>query len=132
MKKKRIRKVKVKRVLAAAFSFLLFYAGISTYLETYSEFVSAFQAESSGVRNNTVYVNDLDSDYNYFKGLNYTEIRSQNIPSGVSTGYYDDENLVKVKIIYDGKDIISHCSLVGQCGHCWHDDYFCCNIYYAS
>lgn len=66
----------------------------------------------SGVSGTTVYVNDLISDYNYLKGLNYTEIRDNNIPSGISTGYYDDNHLVKVEIIYDGEDI-SNSSLIG-------------------
>ena len=68
---------------------------------------------SSGVDGTTVYVNDISSDYNYLKGLNYTEVRSTTIPSGVSTGYYDDEYLVKVQIIYDGADI-NNSSLVGS------------------
>lgn len=67
---------------------------------------------ASGADGNTFYINDLISDYNYLKGLNYTEIRNTSIPSGVSTGYYDDNNLVKVEIIYDGADI-NNSSLVG-------------------
>ena len=45
------------------------------------------------------------ADKNYYTGLNFTEVRNTSIPSGVSTGYYDDSNLVKVQIIYDGADI---------------------------
>ena len=60
---------------------------------------------ASGVSGNTVYVNDFVSDKNYLTGLNYAEIRNTNIPSGTSTGYYNDEYLVKVEIIYDGADI---------------------------
>ena len=67
---------------------------------------------ATGVSGTTVYINDFVSDYNYYKGLNFTEIRSTSIPSGISTGYYDDGNLVKVEIIYDGTDI-NNSSLVG-------------------
>ena len=67
---------------------------------------------ATGVSGTTVYINDFVSDYNYYKGLNFTEIRNTSIPSGISTGYYDDGNLVKVEIIYDGTDI-NNSSLVG-------------------
>ena len=60
---------------------------------------------ASGISGNTVYVNDFVSDKNYLTGLNYAEVRNTNIPSGTNTGYYNDEYLVKVEIIYDGQDI---------------------------
>ena len=66
----------------------------------------------SRVEGNTVYVDDLLADYHYLKGLNFAEIRNTSIPSGNSTGYYDNDHLVKVTIIYDGKDI-NNSSLVG-------------------
>ena len=67
---------------------------------------------ASGSDGNTLYINDLTADKNYLKGLNYAEVRSTTLPSGVSTGYYDDNYLVKVEIIYDGADI-NNSSLVG-------------------
>ena len=67
---------------------------------------------ASGADGNTLYVNDLTADKNYLKGLNYAEVRSISLPDGVSTGFYDDEYLVKVEIIYDGTDI-NNSSLVG-------------------
>lgn len=73
---------------------------------------STIVEHTSGVDGTTVYVNDFTSDLNYLRGLNYTEIRNSNIPSGISTGYYDDEYLVKVQVIYDGTDI-NNSSLVG-------------------
>ncbi len=113
MKKKRVNKTKAKRIVIAVCSFFLFAFGLTTFLKTYGEFVSTFDTNTSGKVNNTLYINDLTSDYNYLKGLNYTEIRNQNIiPSETSTGYYDDGNLVKVRIIYDGVDI-NDSSLVG-------------------
>ncbi len=68
-------------------------------------------AHESGLSGNTFYVNDLDSDYNYLKGLNYTEIQNASLPSANSE-YYDDQYLVKVQMIYDGIDI-NNSSLVG-------------------
>ena len=66
----------------------------------------------SGISGTTAYINDFTSDYNYLKGLNFAEVRSTSLPSGNSTGYYDDEYLVKVQIIYDGEDI-NNSTLVG-------------------
>ena len=74
---------------------------------------STINEHASGIDNNTVYVNDLTSDLNYFTGLNYTEVRSTSIPSGNSTHYYDPEYLVKAEIIYDGADL-NNSSLVGS------------------
>ena len=65
--------------------------------------ISGYHA--TGIANGTVYNNDLVADYHYLKGLNYTEIRDTHIPSGESTGYYDDEYLVLVNLTYDGTDI---------------------------
>ncbi len=59
---------------------------------------------ASGADGNTFYINDFDMDYNYFKGLNYTEVRTTSLPQSYS-GYYDDSYLVKVQLIYDGVDI---------------------------
>ena len=73
---------------------------------------STITEHATGRDGTTLYINDLIADYNYMKGLNFAEIRNTNIPSGTSTGYYDDANLVKVEIIYDGADI-NNSSLVG-------------------
>ncbi len=66
---------------------------------------------ASGTDGNTFYINDFDMDYNYFKGLNYTEVRTTSLPQSYS-GYYDDSYLVKVQLIYDGVDI-NNTSVVG-------------------
>ena len=73
---------------------------------------SIITEHASGSDGTTFYINDLTSDLNYLKGLNYAEVRSTSIPSGVSTGYYNDEYLVKVELIYDGKDL-NNSNLVG-------------------
>ena len=113
MKKKKSNKIKTRRIVFAAFYFLLFYFGITTYFKSYGEFVSTLNPISSGKVDSTLYVNDLVSDYNYFKGLNYTKIFDTNtIPSSTNTGYYNDDYLVKISIIYDGVDI-NDSSLVG-------------------
>ena len=83
------------------------------FSNTFSRITDAPSNQStSRLEGNTLYVDDLAADYNYMKGLNFTEIRSTSIPSGNSTGYFDNDNLVKVTIIYDGADI-NDSSLVG-------------------
>ena len=80
---------------------------------TFSKITEAPNNQSnSKIEGTTAYIDDLAADYHYLKGLNYTEIRSTSIPSGNSTGYFDNDYLVKVTIIYDGKDI-NNSSLVG-------------------
>lgn len=70
----------------------------------------------TGVTDTTVYINDLDSDYNYYQGLNYTESSTGNLPSSQNQGLYTDNNLVKVYIKYSGVDVnddtlVGHVSL---------------------
>ena len=84
------------------------------FSNTFSRITDAPSNQSnSRIENNTVYIDDLAADYHYLKGLNHTEIRSTSIPSGNSTGYFDNDYLVKATIIYDGKDI-NNSSLVGS------------------
>lgn len=67
----------------------------------------------SGIDGDTVYINDLDSDYNYYMGQNYTNFRDLGtLPTGVSRGLYTSSNLVKVYMMYDGSDI-NDSSIVG-------------------
>lgn len=67
----------------------------------------------SGVDGNTIYVNDLESDYNYYMGLNYSDGRATGtIPTGDNQNLYNDSNLVKVYIKYSGGDF-NHSSDIG-------------------
>lgn len=54
---------------------------------------------------NTLYINDLDSDYNYYMGLNYTQTTDGKIPNGSNYNYYNDGNLAKVYVQYNGSDV---------------------------
>ena len=49
--------------------------------------------------------NDLDSDYNYYKGLNYTSSQTGTLPTGVNQNIYNDTTLAKVYIQYNASDI---------------------------
>ena len=89
---------------------LLLAISIEIFTTTYSRVATT--PSNSRIEGNTAYIDDLTADLNYYEGLNYTEIRSTSLPSGTSTGYYDDQYLVKVELIYDGKDF-NNSNLVG-------------------
>lgn len=60
----------------------------------------------TSIEGDTVYINDLDSDYNYYIGLNYTDFSNTGtLPTGISNNTYNDSNLVKVYTKYLGSDI---------------------------
>ena len=70
----------------------------------------------SGIVGDTVYVNDLVSDYNNYVGLNYTDFSSKGtLPTGESLGLYTDNNLVKVYTMYDGVGVANQ-DYVGYIG----------------
>lgn len=60
----------------------------------------------SGVYGDTVYVNDLEADWNSYLGNNYTESQDGTLPSGVNQNFYHEGNLVKVQINYDGTEYL--------------------------
>ena len=66
---------------------------------------AAITLHETGITSDTVYINDLDSDYNYYQGLNYTKSSTGTIPTGVNQQLYNDSNLVKTYIKYSGRDI---------------------------
>ena len=105
-KKRKVRKLKIKSLIIAACSFFLFFASFSAYLKSYSEFVTNVSRETSGVRNNTVYVNDAESDYYYYTGMNYTYTADKTIPNLNDKNYYNTSNLVEINITYSGTDIV--------------------------
>ena len=57
------------------------------------------------LNNGIIYINDLVSDKNYYKGLNYTSSASGTLPTGVNQNIYNDSNLAKFYIQYSGSDI---------------------------
>ncbi len=59
---------------------------------------------ASGIVDNIVYVNDLESDYNYYMGLNYTTSSDGRLPNMDNKNIYNDSNLVNVQITYSGID----------------------------
>ena len=72
---------------------------------------NSIAVHESGVSNGIVYINDLESSWNYYMGQNYTEVTSANLPS--YSLRYSSSNLVQVAIAYLGQDY-NDSSLVGH------------------
>ncbi len=77
--------------------------------------VTAFTPQPTSINHGTqiMVLNTLDEDYDYFKGLDYTEIRNSTLPPDGGYGHYQDQYLVAVQITYDGADY-NNSNLVGQ------------------
>ncbi len=116
MLKYKLRKIGRKKIIFWSTTMLIFLISMTSIIRYYAISYGYTQQNSgnSGISNGTVYVNDLEKDYNYYTGLNFTEITSASqIPSGVSTNTYNDSNLIPVEITYDGTDI-NNTSLIGR------------------
>lgn len=86
---------------------------LSNTMDLTDEINTEIVLHDTGIENNIIYINDLLSDYHYYKSLNYTQIiNGQELPGKVSTNYYDDEYLVQAQIEYSGVDI-NNSSLIG-------------------
>ena len=61
-----------------------------------------FSIHASGIEGKTVYINNLDSDYQYYMGLNFTRSYNNDTPSMDNKNTYTSNNLVQFQIIYHG------------------------------
>lgn len=61
-------------------------------------------ANNSGISGSTVYVNNYQSDYDYYMGLNYTSTTNEAFPTAQNKNLYSDNNLAYVQINYFGTD----------------------------
>ncbi len=68
----------------------------------YDVVVPNFEVHDSGIVGNIVYINDMESDYNYFMGLNYTTSLDGSLPTMENKNLYSNNNLVKMQISYFG------------------------------
>ena len=59
-----------------------------------------FTLNESGISDNTVYINDLEADWNYYESKNYVETGGS-IPTFTSQNKYNTSNMVRVMIVYD-------------------------------
>jgi len=80
-------------------------------IETVKEIEKMFKSPSvvlhdSGVEADTIYINDLVNDYNYYTAMDYTYFTSTGtIPDYTRLGIYNDNTLVKVYMKYSATDI---------------------------
>ncbi len=67
---------------------------------------ATIEAHNTGIDGDTVYINDLVTDLNYYTAMDYTYFTdSGNIPDFNRLNKYTDQNLAKVYIKYSGTDI---------------------------
>lgn len=66
---------------------------------------SAPSAPDTGISGTIVNINDYDTDYNYYMGLNFSTSSDNTIPSMEDKEIYSDSNLVYVNTNYYARDI---------------------------
>ena len=109
--KEKIKNLNVSksRILLTFFSMIILVFCTVTFVITYSQIknkiIDNTNTELSGVIDNVVYINDLESDYYHYMGLNYTENSSGTLPDGNNQKLYSESNLVQVMITYSGIDL---------------------------
>ncbi len=103
--KKKIKKIKLSRIVLLIFTFLLFAGGLTTFIVTYSEYVSRTQRVASGISGNIVYVNDMEADWYYYLGQNYTYSSDGRLPTTANKNLYNKDTLVEAKVTYSGTDL---------------------------
>ena len=90
-----MKKIKFNRfniiIICVTFSLLLFF--VIAYFNTYSDYVTR---DASRISGDTVYINDLASDYYYYLGMNYVGDINSN------TVNYQESDLKMVTINYYG------------------------------
>lgn len=110
--KKRVTKTERKnfiniKTLVCLISLFILVFSATTYIKTYSDLIIDFDDDSdyvtSDVVGNKVYVNDLEADYYYYMGLNYTS-NNGDLPTTENKKIYNENNLVQTKITYKGND----------------------------
>ena len=97
-------KLKVRFLVIIASLFLLS-IGLTTFFSTYSDLILEFNEDpdyvESTVKDNRVIINEIESDYYYYKGQNYTS-NDGTLPTTENKNIYNENNLVQVKITYKG------------------------------
>lgn len=73
---------------------------------TFSPIINpGFIEHQTGIEGENIYINDLEADWNYYMGLNYTESATGTLPTGANQNIYNENNLVSIQMTYHGKDI---------------------------
>ncbi len=96
-------KLKLK-VLATVLIFGVLSFCVTTYLRTFSEYVSN-PNNLHGVNGTNVYVNDADEDWYFYMGRNYTS-NNGTLPTQTNKNLYNENTLVETTVTYSGRDTI--------------------------
>ncbi len=105
MLKYRLRMISKKKLIFWSTFVLLFCVSIGSFVRYYA--FASFDANPhvTNVSGDTVYINDLQADWDYYIGLNFTKVTTRANMPGANTELYGEDNLVKVQINYKGRDI---------------------------
>lgn len=109
----RLKRIPKRKVIIWSTLILLFFISVGSIVRYYalsSDLSNNWN--SAGIVGETVYVNDLEADWNYYIGLNFTEVTSKTVLPGENTNKYRSDSLVAVQLTYDGHDVNDN-SLVG-------------------
>ena len=104
--------LKPKVIFWLTFTLLFFVSMVSIARFYAADFDAIGSGITSGRTTDTVIINDLEADWNYYESLNFTELTSRNLPTAY-TNKYNKDTLVAVELVYDGRDI-NDPSLVGK------------------
>lgn len=92
------------RILSIFVVIILLCFSVVSYILTYSDVIIDFKTDAdyleSGIYDNNVLVNDLESDLYYYEGLNYVTSENSSTPTSENKNIYNESNLVQTKIIY--------------------------------
>ena len=126
-------KINKYRLLTLLVITLILIAGNIAYTITFGEHTIDYETDpdyiTSRVFENKVYVNELESDYNYYMGLNYTT-NDGKIPTKINKNIYSDNNLVQVKITYSSDDLSGNVGYVSLTER--QDTYIYFKTYYIN
>lgn len=108
MLKYRLRMISKKKLIFWSTFVLLFCISMGSIVRYYA--IASFDGEKgSSISGDTVYVNDLQADWDYYQSLNWTEITSKSTLPGANVNIndlkYDQDSMVAVQINYNGLDI---------------------------
>lgn len=120
MFKYRLKKIPKKKLIVWTTMIMIFFISLGSIVGFYAATNVYTDVGSSTISESTVIVNDLETDWNYYMGLNYTEVTSTTALPGVnsdgdaaeSSGRYNSKSLVAVQINYSGVDV-NNSALVG-------------------
>ena len=78
-----------------------------------NERIGAYQEHDTGTSGNTIYINNLTKDLDYYTSLNYASSTNRQLPTMDNKNIYNENNLVKVMLSYSGVETNGGTTLTG-------------------